>query len=216
MYQHPKRHAARLFLGGHTWTATLTWSNQMKTPKNTNKSRMCRKPRPWKPTWHWTIPMFNRKSIFIHGGLSSQSCYFSGVYSPRILLNKKTKLPSSKRIYLRLNQSARQASDTTAFHHPKVHPPGMVAEEFATATMSMMYLWSPSPSTTSNQDTPHITTLNHLERKTFFFFFFLLFLLLLLLLLLFHPPHACTNPSQPSAILTATFLAREFGLRYHR
>ncbi len=29
---------------------------------------------PWKLTWHWKIPIFNRKYIFIHGGFSSQSC----------------------------------------------------------------------------------------------------------------------------------------------
>ena len=35
---------------------------------------------PWKLTWHWKIPIFNRKYIFIPGGFSSVMLVFGSVY----------------------------------------------------------------------------------------------------------------------------------------
>ena len=48
-------------------------------PRDRGKNKKCLKPpssvTPLKANvpWHWKIPMFNRKYIFIHGGFSSQS-----------------------------------------------------------------------------------------------------------------------------------------------
>ena len=36
---------------------------------------------PWKLTWHWKIPIFNRKYIFVHGGFSiSHVSFLGGMY----------------------------------------------------------------------------------------------------------------------------------------
>ena len=38
---------------------------------------------PYKLTWHWKLPIFNRKYIFIHGGFSIVMLVFAGVPSPK-------------------------------------------------------------------------------------------------------------------------------------
>ena len=72
---------------------------------------------PWKLTWHWKIPIFNRKYIFIHGGCSSQSCLFSGGIdspNPNQQLLTRAPTPDSSKSWVRSVSRHRKPHDCMA------------------------------------------------------------------------------------------------------
>ena len=69
------------FVKGNCLKGSLVWSNRdsflthdLELPPTQHASHHQDYYNPENQQWHWKIPMFNRKYIFIHGGLSSQSC----------------------------------------------------------------------------------------------------------------------------------------------